>query len=147
MIRAFSLFSAFALTAGLAFAQDTAAPQPEAPAASEPAQAQTAAPIQMDADAAYESARNQLGILKFCQEQGHNDAKAVEVQERLLTMLPTGDATKGDAAEAKGLEGTVSALGNEQTLEAAAAAQGSTVETLCQQMDAMIQQLAAQLPG
>lgn len=134
MFRRFSFLPVLALTAGVALAQET-----ETPAA-------PAAP-QLDAGMAYESARNQLGVLKYCQAQGHIDGKAVEIQEKLLTLIPAGDATKGDAAEAKGAEGTVSAMGAEQTLDGAATAQGTTVEALCKQMDTMIQQLAAQLPG
>ncbi|WP_294923209.1 pore-forming ESAT-6 family protein [uncultured Paracoccus sp.] len=137
MIRVFSFLPALALTAGVALAQDAAAP--EAPVQE--------APAQMDAAMAYESARNQLGVLKHCQAEGHIDGQAVEIQERLLTMIPEGDAAAGDAAEAKGAAGTVSAMGAEQTLADAATAQGSSVEALCQQMDSMIQELAAQLPS
>lgn len=133
MFRRFSFLPVLALTAGVALAQEAATPAPAAP--------------QLDAGMAYESARNQLGVLKYCQAQGHIDGKAVEIQEKLLTLIPAGDAAKGDAAEAKGAEGTVSAMGAEQTLDGAATAQGTTVEALCKQMDTMIQQLAAQLPG
>lgn len=143
MIRFLSFLPALALAAGAAFAQDAATPETAPKATPEAAQE---APAPMDDDAAYESARNQLGILKFCEAQGHNDSTAVEIQEKLLTMLPSGDAAKGDAAEALGAQGTVSAMGAEQSLQTAAEAQDTTVEALCQQMDALIQQLAAQLP-
>lgn len=138
MIRVFKFLPVLALTAGVAYAQDDAATAP-----ADAAQALG----QMDMGAAYDSARNQLGVLKFCQEQGFIDGKAVETQTKLLAMLPAGDTASGDAAEAKGAEGTVSAMGHEQSLEDAATAQGATVEALCQQMDSMIGQLAAQLPG
>lgn len=140
MFRVLSILPALALTAGAAFAQDAAAPEAattEAPAAA----------AQMDAGMAYESARNQLGVLKYCQAEGHIDGKAVEIQEKLMTMIPAGDTAKGDAAEEKGAAGTVSAMGNEMTLSDAATQQGSSIEALCKQMDAMIQQLGAQLPG
>mgnify|MGYP001133964894 CR=1 FL=1 len=133
MIRVYTLLPAMALTATMAVAQEDSTAAPAAP--------------EFDAEMAYESARNQLGVLKYCQESGHIDGTAVEIQERLLTMLPTGDAVKGDAAEEKGKAGTVSAMGAEQTLEAAAAAQSTTEDALCKQMDTMIQQLAAQLPA
>lgn len=135
MIRAFLALPALALTAGFAMAQT------EAPAAPD------AAAMQMDMGMAYESARNQLGVLEFCQTEGHIDGKAVEIQTKLLTLLPEGDKAKGDAAQEKGKTGTVSSMGMEQTLEAAATAQNSSVEALCKQMDTMIQQLAAQLPS
>lgn len=137
MIRAFLALPALALTAGLAMAQTDPPATPAAPAAD----------MQMDMAVAYESARNQLGVLEYCQTEGHIDGKAVEIQTKLLTLLPEGDKAKGDAAQEKGKTGTVSSMGMEQTLEAAATAQNSSVEALCKQMDTMIQQLAAQLPS
>lgn len=137
MIRAFLALPALALTAGLAMAQTETPATPAAPAAD----------MQMDMAVAYESARNQLGVLEYCQTEGHIDGKAVEIQTKLLTLLPEGDKAKGDAAQEKGKTGTVSSMGMEQTLEAAATAQNSSVEALCKQMDTMIQQLAAQLPS
>ena len=75
------------LSAGAAFAQDAAAPAAtDAPAAA----------AQPDMGAAYESARNQLGVLIYCQDKGHIDGKAVETQTKLLTMIPAGDVAKGD---------------------------------------------------
>lgn len=139
MIRALFILPVLALSAGVAMAQTaTDAPATAAPATAVPA---------MDMGMAYESARNQLGVLEYCQEQGHIDGKAVEIQVKLLTLIPEGDKAKGDAAQAKGKTGTVAAMGVEQALDTAAKAQNSTVEALCKQMDTMIQQLSAQLPG
>ena len=64
-----------------------------------------------------------------------------------LTMIPAGDTAKGDAAEAKGKEGTVSAMGVERSLTDAATEQKTTEDALCKQMDALLQQLAAQIPS
>lgn len=149
-----------AMTAGgaitsAAWAQEAAAPEatpeataetaaPEAPAATAPA---APPPSAQDAEAAYASARNQLGVLSYCQEQGHIDGKAVEIQTKLLTMIPAGDVAAGDTAEAAGKEGTIQAMGMETTIADAATKQSTTEAALCQQMDAMIQQLAAQLPA
>ena len=132
------------LTAGAAIAQE-ASPAAPAPAA-EPAPAQ-AAPAAQDPGAAYESARNQLGVLMYCQENGHIDSTAVDTQTKLLAMIPPGDAAKGDAAEAKGKEGTVSAMGVERSLADAAKEQNTTEDALCKQMDALLKQLAAQMPA
>ena len=139
-----SALAALGLTAGTAFAQDAA---PETPAEA-PAETRTAAaaPAQ-DSGAAYESARNQLGVLSYCHDKGHIDSTAVEIQNRLLTMIPAGDAARGDAAEAKGREGTVSAMGVERSLSDAAAEQKTSEDALCKQMDALLQQLAAQIPS
>ena len=54
---------------------------------------------------------------------------------------------KGDAAEAKGKEGTVSAMGVERSLSDAATEQKTTEDALCKQMDALLKQLAAQMPS
>lgn len=131
---------AAALTAGASFAQNAAAP-----AAATPAPA--AAPAAPDTGAAYESARNQLGVLTYCQDKGYIDSKAVETQNKLLSMIPAGDATKGDAAEAKGKQGTVSAMGVERSLADAATEQKTSEEALCKQMDTLLQQLATQVPS
>ena len=153
MIARFAILPALALglIAGTAMAQDAAPAAPEAPAeapapAPAPAEAPAAAPAQ-DNGAAYESARNQLGVLAYCQEQGHIDGKAVEIQTKLLAMIPAGDAAKGDAAEAKGKEGTVSAMGVERTLADAATEQNTTEEALCKQMEGLLEQLASQVPA
>jgi putative hemolysin len=156
-----SLLSAVTL-AGLAsgaMAQDAvpaAAPAPAAAVATPPAAAPAAAaatqapaataPAQ-EGGAAYESARNQLGVLSYCQDKGYIDTKAVETQTKLLGLIPAGDSAKGDAAEAKGREGTVSAMGVERTLADAAKEKNTTEDALCKQMDTLLQQLAAQVPA
>lgn len=135
------------LSAG-ALAQEAATPTTPAPAATAEAPAATApAPAAQDSGAAYESARNQLGVLGYCQNKGYIDAKAVETQTKLLAMIPAGDTAKGDAAEAKGKEGTVSAMGVERTLADAAKEKNTTEDALCKQMDALLQQLASQVPA
>ncbi|TRW95164.1 hypothetical protein FNJ84_16825 [Paracoccus sp. M683] len=133
-----------AITAGAAWAQDT---QPAPEAAPEAPAAAPAAPAAQDPQPAYDAARNQLGILGYCQDQGHIDGGAVEIQTKMLTMVPAGDVAQGDAAEAKGKEGAVSGLGVETTLADAATQQGTTEAALCQQMDAMIKQAGAALPA
>lgn len=134
-----------------AIAQETAAPEaaPAAPTAQAPAATAEApaAPAVQDSGAAYESARNQLGVLNYCQDQGFIDGKAVETQTKLLAMIPAGDTAKGDAAEAKGKEGTVAAMGVERTLADAAKEKNTTEDALCKQMDALLQQLASQVPA
>ena len=148
MITRSAFLTAFALsglTAAAAFAQDATPAAPAAPAATTDAPA--AAPAAADMGAAYESARNQLGVLIYCQDKGYIGSTAVETQNKLLTMIPAGDVAKGDAAEAKGKEGTVSAMGVERSLADAATEQKTTEDALCKQMDALLQQLAAQVPS
>lgn len=102
---------------------------------------------EMTPDDAIAAARNQLGVLEYCQTSGHIDETAAATQTRILEMMPAAtDETKVETAYEKGKAGTVSALGMEQTLEAAATAQSSNEATLCTQMAAMLEQAAAQLP-
>lgn len=108
-----------------------------------PAFAQTA-PSPDDAIAA---ARNQLGVLEYCEEGGHIDGTAVATQNKFLGMMPAPtDMAKIEAAYEKGKSGTVSAMGIEQSLAASATAQGSTEAALCGQLASMLAQAAAQLP-
>lgn len=135
MYRHIALALGIALTAPAAFAQT---------AEQAPAQAPQAAAI--DPSQAYLAARNQLGILKHCQEQGFTGAEAVAAQEKMLGMLPAGDADAGTAAEEKGTAGTVAIGETEIALADAASQQGTTVEAQCKQIEAAVNQVAAQLP-
>jgi hypothetical protein len=96
--------------------------------------------------AAYQAARNQYGILQYCQSSGFADADAVAIQEKLVGLIPVADKTTGDDAEALGKKGTVSAMGVNTDLEAAAKAQGTTVQQFCTTIAAAIKQAGAQLP-
>lgn len=117
--RSFGMVAAFVLAAGVAQAQAPAAGMDEAVAA----------------------AKNQLGVLEYCQAAGHIDGSAVEVQTRMFGMLPAaGDAAKVDAAYEKGKAGTVSAMGVEQALPEAAKTQNTDVGALCKQMAALVNQ-------
>ncbi|RMC37451.1 pore-forming ESAT-6 family protein [Paracoccus alkanivorans] len=134
MFRQIAFALGVTLAASAAFAQDTAETQ-QAPAAST-----------TDPAVAYEAARNQLGILKYCEAQGFTGSEAVAAQEKMIGMLPEGDTAAGDTAEQKGSEGTVAAAGNEISLEEASSQQDTTVEAQCQQIEAAVNQVAAQLP-
>lgn len=152
MIARSAIFPAlafFAMTATGALAQETAPAATPAPAATAaPAQAAPSADVvQTDTSAAYESARNQLGVLSYCQSKGFIGAKAIETQTKLLAMIPPGDSAMGDAAETKGKAGTVSAMGVERSLSEAATEQKTSEEALCKQMDVLLHQLAAQIPA
>ncbi|NHF73633.1 pore-forming ESAT-6 family protein [Paracoccus xiamenensis] len=106
--------------------------------------AQTATP---DPDAAAAAAQNQLGILEYCQAEGHIEGSAVEIQTKMIEMVPAAENQETvDAAYAKGKEGTVSAMGVEQTLADAATAQSTDVKALCGQLASLVEQAAAQMP-
>ncbi|QBX35695.1 hypothetical protein E4L95_07980 [Paracoccus liaowanqingii] len=101
----------------------------------------------IDTDATYEAARNQLGILQYCQDQGFTGAEAVTAQGQLIAMLPEGDATAGTTAEEKGTEGMVAVGEAELSLADAAESQGNTVEVTCQQIEAAVNEVAPTLPA
>ena len=95
----------------------------------------------------YNSARNQLGILNFCQTEGHIDGTAVEIQERIIGFLPAPtDPAAGDAAQATGEVGTIEAMGVNQDLQQAAETQGASVEQFCDALAATVGQAGSQLP-
>lgn len=96
---------------------------------------------------AYQAARNQLGILGYCAEKGHIDGSAVEVQKKLIALIPApADASGGDAAEAAGRKGTISAMGMEQNIEVIAKAQNGTPAAYCKQIGDLVKQVGAKLP-
>lgn len=108
------------------------------------ASAQTAADQQA---VAYQAARNQLGILLYCTDKGFLTADVPEIQRKMLGMLPApADKSGGDAAEASGRKGMISAMGINQDIEAAAKAQGGSVQPLCTQIGAAVKQAGAMLP-
>jgi len=96
---------------------------------------------------AYQAARNQLGILGYCADKGYTDGAAVDVQKKLIALIPApADVSGGDAAEAAGRKGTISAMGMEQDIEAIAKAQNSTSAAYCKQIGDLVKQMGAKLP-
>jgi hypothetical protein len=83
------------------------------------------------AHAAYLAAYNQLGILEYCEQHGYVDASVVELQTRMMSLLPTPtDASGAAEAQAAGRDGTIEA--GEQTMSIADASAGEgTAETVC----------------
>ena len=96
---------------------------------------------------AYNSARNQLGVLKYCQNAGHIDGAAVETQAKMLALIPApSDTAKGDAAEQEGEKGKISAMGVNQDLAAITKAQNVTEKQFCETIANAVKQAGAQLP-
>ena len=101
----------------------------------------------MGPDDALAAAKNQLGVLEYCEAQGHTDKEPVEIQTKMMGMMPAPtDEAKIEAAYEKGKAGTISALGVEQSLAETAKAQSTDEAALCKQMSDMIKQAAAQMP-
>jgi hypothetical protein len=114
------------------------------PALSAPALAQTQAD---QLAVAYQAARNQLGVLGYCAEKGHVGADVVAIQQKMINLIPApADKTAGDAAEAQGKKGTISAMGMTQDIEVIAKAQGGSAQAFCTQIGNAIKQAGAALP-
>jgi hypothetical protein len=96
---------------------------------------------------AYQAARNQLGILGYCVDKGYTDNGAVDVQKKLIALIPApADVSGGDTAEAAGRKGKISAMGMEQDIEAIAKAQNGTPAAYCKQIGDLVKQMGAKLP-
>ncbi|SIT09261.1 pore-forming ESAT-6 family protein [Paracoccus saliphilus] len=125
MIRSIIVASTIMMSSTMGFAQEAA----QAPEMTE-----------AEMEQAYLAIRNQLGILKHCEEQGFVGAEAVAAQLDVLATLPDGDVEAGEAAEQRGLDGTIDMPGQEMSLEDFAAQQGGTAEGVCQAVgDAVMQ--------
>lgn len=131
MIRSIAIALGLTLTPAAVLAQEAGAPAMQEP----------------DTGATYEAARNQLGILQYCQDQGFTGAEAVAAQTQLIGLLPEGDTTAGTAAEEKGAEGMVAVGEAELSLAEAAESRGNTVEVTCQQIEAAVNEVAPSLPA
>ncbi|WP_158516248.1 hypothetical protein [Bosea vaviloviae] len=59
---------------------------------------------------AYQAGRNQLGILSYCNDKGFVGTDVLDIQKKLLGMVPVpADKSGGDSAEAQGRTGTIAA--------------------------------------
>ncbi len=100
------------------------------------------AQMQPDAlKAAYQAARNQLGILAYCADRGHIDGTAAAMQRKLVALIPApADKSSGDAAEAAGRKGMVSVMGVDQDLTKA---QGNPLAVYCKQIAELVKEMGA----
>ncbi|MFC5394705.1 pore-forming ESAT-6 family protein [Bosea vestrisii] len=129
MLLSFKRFSAIAALAALSSGQAFAQSQADQLAA------------------AYQAGRNQLGVISYCAEKGHVGADVVEIQTKVLALIPPpADKSAGDAAEALGKKGTLSMMGVTQDIEAVSKAQGSTAAAFCKQLGDAVKLAASSLP-
>ena len=96
--------------------------------------------------AARAMAANQLGVMEYCQSQGHVDAAAMEAQRKIYGQLPPGPGDTNQP-EALGRQGIMSMNGTDTSLADFATRGHSTVATICQQMGASALQSAAMMSG
>ncbi len=96
---------------------------------------------------AYQAGRNQLGILSYCNDKGFVGTDVIDIQKKLLGMVPVpADKSGGDSAEVQGRTGTIAAMGIQQNIETMAKAQNATAESYCKQIGAVVTQMGAALP-
>lgn len=107
-----------------------------------------AAHAQAAMDGVRAAAANQVGVLQYCQAQGHAGADAVTAGRDALARMPA-SAGATDAAETLGRQGTVLMPDGTQAPLASVAGQYNTSPaTMCKQMaDAALQADAAAKSG
>ena len=80
----------------------------------------------------HQGARNELGLLIYCQDQGLADQAAVLAQKRSIDALPPATpASTGEQEEADGRLGYVAFDGRQGLFTASASAQGISMATAC----------------
>ncbi|MDO5604628.1 MAG: hypothetical protein Q4G25_05635 [Paracoccus sp. (in: a-proteobacteria)] len=92
------------------------------------------------------TAQNQLGVLEYCEGEGHIDAEASAIQRRIIAQMPAPDrATAADAkaAHAQGRKGVVAGPGVTMPLNEAARRQDLDEAALCGQISALVRQAGA----
>ena len=96
---------------------------------------------------AYQAGRNQLGVLTYCSDKGYVGSDVVEIQKKMLGLIPApADKSGGDEAEAQGKKGVISAMGMTQDIEALAKMQNGTPAAFCKQIGDALKQAGAALP-
>ncbi|APH58120.1 Hypothetical protein GbCGDNIH6_2282 [Granulibacter bethesdensis] len=91
------------------------------------------------------AAANQLGVLEYCQSRGDISAETLDIQRKIIAMLPPPADAGEAAAEQTGKGGTVSMGGQTISIEDAAKRQQTTPTALCKQMETMLKQNMAQM--
>lgn len=82
--------------------------------------------------ARHQGARNGLGLLIYCQDQGLADQAAVSAQKLYIEALPPATpASVGDQEEADGRLGYLAFDGRQGLFTASASAQGISIVTAC----------------
>ena len=89
--------------------------------------------------------RNQLGLLRYCQERGLVGAAVVATQERLIALLPS-DPGLGGTEEAAGRSGMIAFATPQASFVDDAKAKGVSVRYSCEQAALRVAEQADRLP-
>lgn len=93
------------------------------------------------------AAANQLGVLEYCQANGHIDGSAITAQKTVITRLPAGTGST-DAAEALGKQGSLLGGNGANVPMSQMASKGNTTEAdLCTRMAGSVKQAVASNPA
>lgn len=88
-----------------------------------------------DSEKLYNGARNQLGLIKYCVEQGHSPAQAVTNYQKIIATLPEPkDISSGDRYEKEGVAGNNFDGETSVPMQAIAEGMGITVADRCSQL-------------
>ncbi|WP_421405527.1 hypothetical protein [Agrobacterium fabrum] len=91
-----------------------------------------------DAEKLYNGGRNQLGLIKYCVEQGHSPAQAVTNYQKIIATLPEPkDISFGDRYEKEGVAGNNFDGETSVPMQAIAEGMGISVADRCAQLTAL----------
>jgi hypothetical protein len=89
----------------------------------------------------YNSSRNQLGLIKYCVEQGHLAGETAESYQKIVSVLPTPASTsEGDQYEEEGAKGNSFDGSSGVSMEDIAQGTGMTVADRCASFQALTNQ-------
>ncbi len=89
----------------------------------------------------YNNSRNQLGLIKYCVEQGHLNEDTIKTYQNIVSILPTpASTTEGDEYEAEGAKGNSFDGSSSVSMEAIAQGTGMTVADRCGSFEALTKQ-------
>jgi hypothetical protein len=90
------------------------------------------------------AARNQLGVLEYCQASNAVGPDVVAMQRQQIAQLPPAPVAGLDQAEATGRQGIIQAGSQQVPLAQVAQSHGTTVAALCGQIAAMLRETGPQ---
>ncbi|GEM_PF-1883230 len=81
----------------------------------------------------YLQARNQLGILQYCIQNGGSKQNHVELQRKIIKLIPTpADVSGGDEVEGSGRKGIIYVSANQsENIEKVAEENGGSIPAFC----------------
>lgn len=94
-----------------------------------------------EAQQLYNNSRNQLGLIKYCVEQGHLNDDTVKAYQNIVSVLPRpASTTEGDQYEAEGAKGNSFDGSSGVSMEEIAQGTGMTVADRCASFEALTKQ-------